>query len=482
MMGDMDRNRILFIHPLGYKKDAAKHDVSRLANIMPPIGLISMAAYLEVHGICSDVIDCYAYPEYDAQIGSYLLERRPAYIGFSCTTSGFLDAIRIASMAKKILPGIKSVFGGAHVSALKRMILEELPPVDYSVIGEGENTLTELIRSNGEDLRGIEGLIYRKNDGEIIENPQRSKLVDLDTLPFPAYSKLKGYPEEYMLPIFNYPKTPNTSCISSRGCPYACSYCDRSVFRRSFRFNSAEYLYEHLKYLKRQFNIRHINFYDDQFTFNRKRVEAFAMLMLKQPLSMTFNCAVRVDHIDKELLLLMKKAGCWMISLGIESGDPDLLSQHRQNVDLDMMREKIHMIKEAGIRAKGLFMVGLPGETIKSIRKSIRFYRSMPIDELNVAKFTPFPGTPLYENLKKTGDFNEDWEKMDCMHFLYIPKGLNKELLERYFIKFYQAHFMRLRTIWNYIQMIWKSPDSWRRFLCDLRGFLSFALSNKRFN
>ena len=157
---------------------------------------------------------------------------------------------------------------------------------------------------------------------------------------------------------------------------------------------------------------------------------------------------------------MMKKAGCWIIRLGIESGDSGLLIQHRQNVDLEMMREKIHLIKQAGIRTKGLFMVGLPGETEESIKKSIRFYRSLPIDELNVAKFIPFPGTPLYEDLTRSGIFNGDWEKMDCMHFLFIPMGMTLDLLEKYFIKFYQAHFMRFRTIWNYISMIWKSPDN----------------------
>lgn len=481
-MNHPDYNNILFVHPLGYKKNEATRDVSRLANIMPPIGLASMAAYIGLHGISSAIIDCYAYPEYGTLIRKYLLEKRPAYIGFSCTTSSFLDGIRTATLAKEILPGIKVVFGGPHVSALKAEILNDFPVIDYCVTGEGEATLTELIQSRGEDSGSIEGLVYRDADQNICITPHRSKLLDLDTLPFPAYEKLKGYPEAYKLPIFNYPKTPNTSCISSRGCPYSCSYCDRSVFKKSFRYNSAEYLYEHLKYLKTRFGIRHINFYDDQFTFNRKRVEEFTQLMLKKPLSMTFNCAVRAEHIDASLIRMMKKAGCWMISLGIESGDPELLTQHRQNVDLDVMREKIHMIKRAGIRTKGLFMVGLPGETEESMKKSIRFYKSLPIDELNVAKFTPFPGTPLYENLNNSGEFNEDWENMDCMNFLFIPNGLNVPLLEKYFIKFYRSHFMRYRTIWNYITMIWKSPDSWKRFLYDLKGFLSFVRSNKRFS
>ena len=127
-------------------------------------------------------------------------------------------------------------------------------------------------------------------------------------------------------------------------------------------------------------------------------------------------------------------------------------------------------------------MVGLPGETEDSMRRSIRYYRSLPIDEINVAKFTPFPGTPLYKNLNQSGEFKEDWEKMDCMNFLFIPKGLNQDLMEKYFKKFYHAHFMRFRTIWQYITMIWKSPDSWKRFLLNIKGFLSFAWNDKRFN
>ena len=163
------------------------------------------------------------------------------------------------------------------------------------------------------------------------------------------------------------------------------------MFRRNFRYNSAEYLYKHLCYLKDKFGISHINFYDDQFTFNRQRVEDFASMMIENPLGMTFNCAVRAEHIDFDLLKLMKKAGCWMISLGIETGDEDLLAQHRQNADLNMLADKIRLIKKAGIRTKGLLMMGLPGESESSIQKSMDYVFSLPIDDFNLAKFTPFP-------------------------------------------------------------------------------------------
>ncbi|MCF6248713.1 MAG: B12-binding domain-containing radical SAM protein [Desulfobacula sp.] len=480
----MAQTKILLIHPLGYKSENAKTDISRKANIMPPLGLAGIAAYLEQSCIQTDIIDCYAHPESDAVIKTYLKNEKPEFVGFSCTTSTFLDGIRIAEYTKKITPETKIIFGGVHVSALKEKILQLYKVIDYVVVGEGEHTLYQLLSSKPADFENIKNIIFRTKMGEIVFTGYRKRLIDLDTLPFPAYEKLAGYPECYKLPIFNYPKVPNASCISSRGCPYSCSYCDRSVFKKSFRYNSAQYLYNHLKYLKEKFNIRHVNFYDDQFTFNRSRVEKFARLMIKTPLNMTFNCAARAEHLDLELLKLMKKAGCWMISLGIETGDESLLAQHRQNPDLSMMRDKILLIKEAGIRVKGLLMMGLPGESEKSIEKSKAYVFSLPIDDFNLAKFTPFPGSPIYKRIKEQGQelgaFNEDWEKMDCMQFVFIPKDLTKEKMEALFIEFYQSHFQRAKVLLGYVSMLWKSPDSWIRFMKDFVGFIKFAFTNKR--
>ena len=481
-MDILKQKKILLVHPLGYKMERAGQDVSRIANIMPPLGLASMAAYLNKKNIEADIVDCFAKPFSDRFIRDYLTEGKPSFIGLSCTTSSFLDGVRIAEMAKNTLPGIKTAFGGPHVSALKTKVLADFPAVDFVVAGEGEETLAELLVCNGEinETPSIPGIVFRDKDGIPHFSGYRTKGIDLDSLPFPAYEKLDGYPQAYKLPIFNYPTVPNTSCIASRGCPYACSYCDRSVFGSSFRFNSAEYLYEHLKYLHDRFHIRHINFYDDQFTFNRKRIEAFCQMMIDKPLGMTFNCAVRAEHIDFDLARMMKEAGCWMISLGVETGDEDLLAQHRKNPDLKMLAEKIRLIHKTRIRVKGLLMLGLPGETESSIQKSMDYVFSLPIDDINVSKFTPFPGTPLYDKAHELGTFEEDWEKMDCMHFNFIPKGMTGERLEKLFIRFYQKHFMRPKMLLGYIAMIWRSPDSWKRFLTDFGGFFRFVRTDAR--
>ncbi len=475
----LDQRHILLVHPLGYQAAAAQRDISRKANLMPPLGLASLAAYAEQQGMKAGIIDCFARPDSDAEIVAYLREHRPAFLGLTATTSSFHDAARIAALAKAELPDLTTLVGGAHVSAVRERILELAPAIDVVVAGEGERPLVGIMERERADWKEVPGLVYRA-DGAIVSTGLQGPGIELDTLPFPAYEKLAGFPDLYRLPIFNYPRTPNTSCISSRGCPYACSYCDRSVFRRSFRYNSADYLYRHLAYLKERWHIRHINFYDDQFTFNRERVEAFCRMLIDQPLGMTFNCAVRAEHVDFPLLQLMKAAGCWMVSLGIETGDPDLLAQHRQNADLQLLAERIRDIHRAGIRTKGLLMIGLPGETEQSVRNSMDYVFSLPIDDFNLAKFTPFPGSPIYERIHELGTFDEDWDKLDCMHLQFVPHGLTRERLEELFTAFYRAHFMRPRTQWGYVQMLWKSPDSWCRFLGNLRSFLSFAFSNRR--
>jgi len=476
--------RVFFIHPLGVNWMPGETDMSRIANIMAPLGILSMCAWLEQHGVASEVHDCYAFPGNDVSILEKIRKDQPDYIGFSTTTSSFLDGIRLARKIKEDYPQGKIVFGGVHISALQSRLLEDYPVIDFGVMGEGEETLFELIE--GRELSAIEGLIYRSDGNKIESNGCRKKLLDMDSLPFPAYEKLKGFPHSYQLPIFNYPFAPNTTVITSRGCPYQCSYCDRSVFGRSYRANSAEYMVALLEFLHQRFHIRHVNIYDDTFTLNRKRVLAFCEQKIRSGLQMTFNCAARAEQIDLDMLRTMKRAGCWMVSLGIETGDPDLLKAHRSYLPgndpenaLEIIRDKVSLIKRAGLRAKGLFMLGLPGETEASVKSSMEYVFSLPLDEFNLSKLTPFPGAPLYRNIARHGHFEENWELMNALNFSFIPKGFTQDRLETLHREFYKRYFRRPQILFKYITMLWHSPDSWKRFLRELPAFLSFIRKQK---
>ena len=229
----------------------------------------------------------------------WVLETKPDLVGFSTTTSAFLDACDMAQQIKARRPEVKIIVGGAHPSAIGQLLLEHFPDIDYLCLGEGEETMADL--AEGKALQDIGNLVYRDN-GKVIANPRRPRLEKLDDLPFPAYEKLAGFPEAYHLPLFSFAKRYGATMITSRGCTFTCSYCDRTVFQSRYTSNSPQYIWEHMRHLRDHFDVHHINFYDDLFTASRRRVSEICELLARQPLGMDFNCAVRVGHADQEML------------------------------------------------------------------------------------------------------------------------------------------------------------------------------------
>ncbi len=465
--------RIVLVHPAGSNWIPGKKDVSTTANRMAPLGLLSIASYLEKKGHSTQVEDClgpYAAKSHDQTI-QRILRHDPALVGFSTTTSGFLDACDLATRLKSIRPDIQTVFGGVHVSAMGGELLKRFQEIDYLCLGEGEETLEEL--AEGRALEDIRGLVFRNNKS-VLENQPRQHIADLDSLPFPAYEKLPGFPAKYNLPLFSYIKPPGATMITSRGCPYQCSYCDRSVFKRGYRYNSASYIYEHMKYLHNDFGVRHLNIYDDLFTLHRSRIESLCEMLIQNPLGVRFNCAVRVGHTDDALLKLLKAAGCLMVSIGIESGDPALLEVHKPGVYLDEVRDTVSRVHAAGLRVKGLFMMGLPGETVESIQKTSDFVISLELDDMNMAKFTPFHGAPVWKSIFAEGQVQEDWRKMNCLNFVFLPKAIESwEALDQ----LYNAHVKRFYSDpkWRkrFRKRIWEHRHSLLRLVRDLPDFLS---------
>ena len=470
--------RIVLVHPTGSNWVPGKKDITATANRMAPLGLLSIAAWLEQEGNEVFVHDCLGPrgPKNNAVHAETILSRHPDLVGFSATTSGFLDGYELAARIKKARPEIQTVFGGVHVSSMGAVLLKEFRHIDFLCQGEGEVTLAEL--ASGRSPEGIDGLIWRSN-GRPVTNPPRSVFTDLDALPFPAYDKLEGFPKGYHLPLFSFIKSPGATMVTSRGCQFQCSYCDRSVFKRGYRFNSAEYIYEHMRYLRKHFGVRHINIYDDLFTANRRRTMELCELLIQKPLGMQFNCAIRVGQTDDELLKILKKAGCLMLSLGIETGDPELLEFHKPGVQADDILATVRQIQANRLRVKGLFMMGLPGETEASIQKTSDYVMSLDLDDMNMSKFTPFHGAPIWPRISEYGTFEEDWKKMNCINFVFVPKGIDSiEKLEQ----LYNRHVKRFYTSPQWRRKFMKRLWQHRRSLLYLAAHLpSFMAARRNF-
>ena len=465
--------RVALVHPAGSNWMPGLRDVTTAANRMAPLGLLSLAAVLEARGHDVAVYDCLgpyaaAGPLENAR---RILALEPELVGFSTTTSAFHDADDMAAAIKAARPDVRIAFGGVHVSAVGAPLLARFGAIDVLCAGEGEETLSEL--AAGRPLAEIDGLSFRDGE-EIRTNPPRANLDDLDALPLPAYEKLRGFPRGYHLPPFSYVDVPGATMVTSRGCTYQCSYCDRSVFKRGFRSNTADYIYEHMRVLARRFGVRHVNVYDDLFTTNRRRITELCERLAREPLGLRFNCAVHAGHADDDLLEMLKAAGCLMISVGMESGDPALLARHKASVTLEQVRETVARIQAKGLRAKGLFMIGLPGETPETFRRTSDFIVSLGLDDMNLSKFTPFAGAPCFAGIRGDGEFDEDWRRMNCLNTVFVPKGFASgaevdALYNAHVKRFYSDREWRRK----FRRRLWQHRHTLFRFFRHMPSFLA---------
>jgi radical SAM superfamily enzyme YgiQ (UPF0313 family) len=467
--------RIVLFYPRGKPFQAGTKDVGTLACVLPPLGLASIAAVLRRSGNEVFILDGALFTGISNDRWAQKISAlTPDWVGFSAITSAFSDALDVCNRLREIMPSVKIVLGGVHASWGKDRLLREHEAIDYLVAGEGEDAFDQLVK--GDDPQMIPGVFFRSG-AAVVSGPVRDKnsLLELDSLPFPAYDLLQGFPHRYEMPLFGYAKHPGAHIISSRGCLYQCGYCDRSVFGKSFRWNSPEYTLEQIRWLRRDFGIRHINFYDDLFTLNRGRVAALCCGLKKARLGIAFNCIVRVGHIDDELIALLKSGGCWMVNVGIESGDQAMLDTFKDGLTLAAIRRDVDKLYRAGLQVKGLFMMGFPGETEESIKKTIDFACSLPLKDANVTAFTPFPGAPVAEKIEELGMFENDWSKMDCINFVFVPKEIgSKEVLEKQYRLFFKSFYERPFAKKTYLKLLFQSPHSYWRLFKNLPSFLRY--------
>ncbi|MDH4029154.1 MAG: B12-binding domain-containing radical SAM protein, partial [Nitrospirota bacterium] len=371
---------------------------------LPRLGSILLATILKNHGYNTKVyIEDLAAPDWkdleDADM-----------ICISTISSTAIRAYQLADKFKKL--GIPVALGGAHSTFLPD---EGLAYADYVVRGEGEETLVELLDhiNTGRPLGPIKGLSFRDSRGEIVHNPARELIKDLDEAPIPDFDLVYKWSEKAkVVPV-----------ATSRGCPFACRFCSViPMFGREYRFKSIERIIAELRAVSTHKG--HVFFIDDNFTANKKRTKALLKAMMDNNIRIEWSAQVRTDIAkDPELLDLMKKTGCFAVYIGFESINPKTLSLYNKNQKLEDIENAIKAVKEHSLHIHGMFVLGSDTDDIETIRNTAKFARRLDIDSIQFMVLTPLPGTPVFEDLKNSGRLlHTDWSKYDAHHAVFEPR------------------------------------------------------------
>ncbi len=461
----MTRLKVLLIKPY-----------STADEMIPPLGLGYLAtAIRDQHEV--EIIDGLKEKLTNEKLTQLLQEKKPDVCCLQVFTFHIPQVQAYLATARALSPELKIILGGPHPSASFLDIFEIFPQADWAFRGEAEVGLPQLLNLLSENkitqqaLEQIPGLIWRDQQQTIVNQP--NFITDLDSLGLPSWDLLK--PNSYPLAphgafFKNYPIAP---IIITRGCPYACAYCSgHLVSGRRIRFRSVTNVIAEIKLLYEQYGIREIHIEDDNFTFKRELVMDFCRELKINHLNISWTCpnGVRLDTLDEELLLTMKQAGLYSLSVGIESGSDKILRDIKKSLNTETIRTKINLIKKCGLEASGFFIIGYPTETRADIMATINFSLELPLKRANFSLFKPFPGTEITNTLLANGELKPmsqtDWAKYILADAVYAPPGFTtgemKKLRKQAVLRFY----LRPHIIW--------------KFILEIKSFTHLKLIGKR--
>lgn len=383
----------------------------------PPIGLGYVAASLENDGHKVFFIDLTKDPLSDENFLKYINNINPECIGISLMCRALPEVKRVVAIIRKSTD-IPIFIGGPQPTVLPDFTLE-YTGADFAVIGEGEITTKELIQNieGGRNFNQIDGIAFHDN-GQIKINRPRELINELDQILFPAWHLMP--PSEYRItPVLASAKRyPIAPIISTRGCPYKCSFCGGPIiWNKTFRMRSPENIVDEIEILMERYGVREIFFSDDNFTLNKKHAMGVCKEILDRKIDISWACpnGVRIDRLDRELLQIMKKSGCHLLGFGIESGSQEILNNASKHLELKLVTEIVKEAKQTGMTTYGFFIIGLPGENSQTIRQTINLAKSLPLDRAWFNILVPYPGTEIFNTFTENISLNDvDWSGIDA--------------------------------------------------------------------
>lgn len=453
--------KVVFVDlPLSHEQFFGDWDLSPLETVCPPLGLLYIAAYVRKHGHEPSIIDVPNVRWTIEQAVEHVVRERPDAVGISAKTASVRALKQFSEQLRTRGVGCPIILGGAHVTAVPVETLERYPAIDIGVIGEGEATCLDVLNhlERGRPLDDVLGIVWRHPEHGIVRNPPRDVIMDLDELPFPAWDLLPNFPAAYPHSLFETKRLPAASVMTSRGCPFHCTFCDTAVFGARVRFHSPAYTLAMLRHLIDRYGVRDVMFYDDNFFINHDHLMGICDGMIEQGMNLSWYCLAHEKTMKPDRLARAREAGLWFIEMGVESGSDRILREiHKKTTTADIA-EAATDARKLGIRTKGNFIFGLPLETRETLEETIRFAVESDLSFVQQSFMTVWPGSPISGNYRQYGSGLTDWDQLGHYKVTFVPHGLRAEDLMAASKEFFRRFYLRPRIVAE----VARTLTSWR--------------------
>ncbi len=442
--------KVMLIVPPWTICDIRAHDTQGIAGKWPPIGTLYIASVLRNDGF-EVVFKDGAFYTHDELIQD-ICKEKPDALGAFVIAMFWERAQSLFHDVKKCLPDCYTFAGGHGPSALGETALKECPDLDAVVFSEGEYSTRDLMRCLQDKASpvGVAGIAVRV-DGTIIRNPDRPFIDNLDELPMPAMdlAYLKGYRPSYGQVLY----LPSMQVISSRGCMNDCLYCYRLMGRNILRYRSPANVVDEIEHYVKRYGARDIKFWDESFTYDRDRAIGISEELLRRNINVSWWISARADTVDAEMLAIMKKAGCWCINFGVESGVQKNLDTLRKNLTVEQIIDAVQLTHETGIKTFTTYIFGIPGETFEDGLKTIELAKKLNSFITEFFPISPFPGTDLWDLACQSHSFDKDVRKIGLLkeEIAYSPDTMTHAQVAELRRLAFKAYYMRPAFVWRYL-------------------------------
>ncbi len=420
----------------------------------PPNNLLYLISTLEEANINTELVDLSRETKSLEGCAEHIVSFNPEFVGVAVHFTFLVEkSLKLISLIKKLDPKIKIIVGGVHFTALAEEVMNQCPEIDVGILGEAEEVIIDVVKylKEGKELDDLNGMVFRKGR-ELVKTGSSNMVSDINKLPLPPLDKISYF--SHSPTLYKEKRREHLLIATSRGCPFQCTFCDRTVLGNKIRFYTIEYLSKLIDTFIEHVQVDCFEIADENIFITKKRFSEICELFKEKALkyNIEWSCSMRADSVEPDTGEMLYGAGCNNVVFGLESGSKKMLKVYKKKINVDEVPQKCKYIKDAGVKVSGSFIIGGPEEDEDSILDTINLIKKIDLDVMTLWYFIPLPGSEIYENIEKKGELIGSYSERTGHYVTFVPNTISKEQIEASYKRIYRTFYSKPSVIYQTIK------------------------------